>query len=41
MSVNQTASDLRTINGTAAIEGEARATLREVVIKGLMAQPVN
>ena len=30
MSLNQTASDPRSINGTAKVEGEARAALRDV-----------
>ena len=34
MSLNQTASDPRTINGSAKVEGEARAALRESVLRG-------
>ena len=41
MSLNQTASDPRTINGSAQVEGEARAALRDVGVEGLIAQPVN
>ena len=41
MSLNQTASDPRTINGSAKVEGEARAALRDVGVEGLIAQPVN
>jgi len=41
MSLNQTASDPRTINGSAKVEGEVRAALRDVGVEGLIAQPVN
>ena len=41
MSLNQMASDPRTINGSAKVEGEARAALRDVGVEGLIAQPVN
>ena len=41
MSLNHTASDPRTINGSAQVEGEARAALRDVGVEGLIAQPVN
>ena len=41
MSLNQTASDPRTINGSAQVEGEARAALRDVGVEGLIAQPMN
>ena len=41
MSLNQTASDPRTINGTAKIEGDARAALKDVGVEGLIATPVN
>ena len=41
MSLNQTASDPRTINGSAQVEGEARAALRDVGVEGLIAQPEN
>ena len=34
MSLNQTASDPRTINGLAQVEGEARAALRMLVLRG-------
>ena len=37
MSLNQTASDPRTINGSAKVEGEARAALRDVGVEGLIA----
>jgi hypothetical protein len=39
MSLNKTASDPRTINGSAKVEGEARAALRDVGVEGLIAQP--
>ena len=39
MSLNQTASDPRSINGTAKVEGEARAALRGV--EGLIARPAH
>ena len=41
MSLNQTASDPRTINGTAKVESEARAALKDVGVAGLIAQPTN
>nr|BDD46542.1 hypothetical protein 1 [Paracoccaceae bacterium] len=41
MSLNQKASDPRTINGTAKVESEARAALKDVGVAGLIAQPVN
>ena len=41
MSLNQTAHDPRTINGTAKVESEARAALKDVGVVGLTAQPVN
>ena len=41
MSLNPTASDPRTINGSAKVEGEARAALRDVGVEGLFAQPIN
>ena len=41
MSLNQTASDPRTINGSAKVEGEARAALRNVGVEGLIAQPAH
>ena len=41
MSLNQTASDPRTINGSDKIEGEARAALRDVGVAGLIAQPAH
>ena len=41
MSLNQTASDPRTINGSAKVEGEARAALRDVGVEGLIAQPAH
>ena len=39
MSLNQTAHDPRTINGTAKVESEAGAALKEVGVAGLLAQP--
>ena len=39
MSLNQTASDPRTINGSAKVE--ARAALRDVGVEGLIAQPAH
>jgi len=41
MSLNQTASDPRTINGSAEVEGDARAALRDVGVEGLIAQPAH
>ena len=41
MSLNQTAHDPRTINGNAKVESEARAALKEFVVAGLIAQPMN
>ena len=34
MSLNQTASDPRTINGSEKVEGEAIADLRDLVLRG-------
>ena len=39
ISLNQTARDPRTINGTAKVESEAGAALKEVGVAGLLAQP--
>ena len=39
MSLNQTAHDPRTINGTATVESEARAALKDVGVAGLIARP--
>ena len=39
ISLNQTAHDPRTINGTAKVESEAGAALKEVGVAGLLAQP--
>ena len=39
MSLNQTTHDPRTINGTAKVESEARAVLKDVGVAGLIAQP--
>ena len=39
MSLNQKAHDLRTLNGTAEVAGEARAVSKEVGVAGLIAQP--
>ena len=41
MSLNQTASDPRAINGSAQVESEAKAALRDVGVEGLIAQPIN
>ena len=41
MRLNQTASDPRTINGSEKVEDDARATLRNVGVEGLIAQPMN
>ena len=41
MSLNQTASDPHTINGSAKVEVEARAPLIDVGVEGLIAQPIN
>ena len=39
MSLNQTAHDPHRINGTAKVESEARAALKEIGVAGLIAQP--
>ena len=41
ISLNQTAHDPRTINGTAKVESEAGAALKDVGVAGLIAQPMN
>ena len=41
MSLNQTAHDWRTINGTAKVESEANAALKDVGVAGLITQPMN
>ena len=41
MSLNQTASDPRTINGAAKVESKARAALKEIGVEGLIAKPMN
>ena len=41
MSLNQTAFDPRTINGTAKLEDKAIAALKTVGVEGLIAQPMN
>ena len=41
MSLNQTAHDPPTINGTAKVESEARVALKDVGVAGLIAQPIN
>ena len=41
MSSNQKASDQRILNGTAKVESEARAALKNVGVAGLIAQPIN
>ena len=40
MSLNQTASDPRTINCTAKVESQAGAALKDVSVAGLIAQPI-
>ena len=41
MSFNQTAHDPLMINGTAKVESEVRAALKDVGVAGLIAQPMN
>ena len=41
MSLDQTAHDPPTINGTAKVESETRAALKDVGVAGLIAQPMN
>ena len=41
MSLHQTTSDPRTINGSAKVEGDDRAALRDVGVEGLIAQPAH
>ena len=41
ISLNRTASDPRTINGTAKLEDKARAALKTVGVETLIAQPIN
>ena len=41
MSLNQTASHPRTLNGTAKVAGEARAALKVVCVEGLIARPAH
>jgi len=41
MSLNQTASDPRTKNGTAKVENKVRAALERFGVKELIAQPIN
>ena len=41
LSLNQTASDPRTINGTAKAESKARAELERFGVKWPIAQPIN
>ena len=41
MSLNQTAHDPPTIDGTAKVESEARAALKDDGVTGLIAQPMN
>ena len=41
MSLNQTASDPRTVNGSAKVEGDARSALMAVGVEGLIAQPAH
>ena len=39
ISLNQAAHDPRAMNGTAKVESEARAALKDVGVSGLIAQP--
>ena len=41
MSLNQTAYDPLTINGTATVENETRTALKDVGVAGAIAQPAN
>ena len=41
MSLNQTASDPRTINGTAKVEDKARAAVKTVGLEGQIAKRIN
>ena len=41
MSLNQMVSDPHATNGSAKVEGEARAALRNVGVEGLIAQPTH
>ena len=41
MSLNQTAHDSPKTNGTAKVESEAIAALKDVGVAGLIAQPMN
>jgi hypothetical protein len=41
MSINKTASDPRMINGSAKVESEVRAALRDVGVEGLIGQPAH
>ena len=41
MSLNQTAFDPRTLNGTAKVKAQARTALKDFGMAGLIAQPVN
>ena len=41
MSLNETASYSRTLNGTAKVEAQARTALNDVGVAGLIAQPMN
>ena len=41
MSLNQTASDPRILNGIAKVDSKARAALKDVGVAGLIAQPLN
>ena len=40
ISLNQTASDPRTINGTAKVESKACAAFKEIGVEGLIAKPI-
>ena len=41
MSLNQTDFAPRTVNGTAKVDGEARAALKDVAVQELIAQPTH
>jgi hypothetical protein len=41
MSLNQTDFAPRTVNGTAKVDGEARAALKDVAVKELIAKPTH
>jgi hypothetical protein len=41
MSLNQLASDPRTVNGTSKNENDARQVLHQIGVEGLIAMPMN